>query len=269
MHVYLHNDCAHIFVKQKKIVMSVLVLCWLFWLTLLVSDSWMERLVNLLIISSHIELVAFLGDDWWLRWSSVSGIFFYLTGPDYYLQNFVFRPFGCWSLVTLPTHIWPVHLQPPRLVTPSSCWSSQHFWVDLGNRCSFLKIRETTKIWFSFVNCALFAKPPTNSVGFGNQALFCANFLRFLNSSFLHFDRRPSISTHALFYATQGINRSTKSIRSFEWRNLTSCHLVLWLLIKLVLRLADGNLVQFWQIPTPTQKLHVTRASSARLNRLI
>ena len=167
--------------------------------------------------------------------------------------------------------IWPVHhlcdLQ-PRLVTPSSCWSSQHFWVDLGNRCSFLKIRETTKIWFSFVNCALFAKPPTNSVGFGNQALFCANLLRFLNSSFLHFDRRPSISTHALFYATQGINRSTKSIRSFEWRNLTSCHLVLWLLIKSVLILADGNLVQFWQIPTPTPKLHVMRAS-ARLNRLI
>ena len=166
--------------------------------------------------------------------------------------------------------IWPVHLcdLQPRLVTSSSCWSSQHFWVDLGNRCSFLKIRETTKIWFSFVNCALFAKPPTNSVGFGNQALFCANFFRFLNSSFLHFDRRPSISTHALFYATQGINRSTKSIRSFEWRNLTSCHLVLWLLIKSVLRLADGNLVQFWQIPTPTQKLHVMRAS-ARLNRLI
>ena len=184
------------------------------------------------------------GDDWWLRghlchrlWVVYSINF---TGPDYYLQNFVFCPFGRSSLVTLPTHIWPVHLLcdlQPRLVTPSSCWSPQHFW------CSFLHIRETTKIWFSFVNCALFAKPTINSFGFGNQALFCANFLRFLNSSFLYFDRSPSISTYALFHATQGINRSTESIWSFEWSKLTSCHLVLWLLIKLVLRLADGNIL--------------------------
>ena len=193
-----------------------------------------------------------------------------LRAPTTICKTSSFAPSDAQVSLRYP-RIWPVHLLcdlQPRLVTPSSCWSSQHFWVNLGNRCSFLKIRETTKIWFSFVNCALFAKPPTNSVGFGNQALFCANFLRFLNSSFLHFDRRPSISTHALFYATQGINRSTESIWSFEWSKLTSCHLVLWLLIKLVLRLADGNLVQFWQIPTPTPKLHVMRAS-ARLNRLI
>ena len=71
-------QCAHIFVKQKKIVMSVLVLCWLFWLTLLVSDSWMES------ESINHFLPHWVGRLFWrwlmTPWSSVSqtvsGIFY-------------------------------------------------------------------------------------------------------------------------------------------------------------------------------------------------
>ena len=71
-------------------------------------------------------------DDWWLRghlchrlWVVYSINF---TGPDYYLQNFVFCPFGRSSLVTLPTHmtstpsLWPPTppCDPIKLLVPTT-----------------------------------------------------------------------------------------------------------------------------------------------------